>query len=280
MVFIQCSPKCSASCLRYMLTLDPYLVHRFQKHKLPAVAAALMWLSLLCPIDDPPLHMRLEGYLLIAREAQWLWKVRRSMDNKNQFLYYFMRFLSNHERSGNLFVGSAISTAHFAQVCAERAWRGILVLDHQFMSENWGYVHSTIPNALLDNILDRLLVYFNDVMNLIIGVPYARSSAVDIIQHTKVSQTPISFSLGPLNHIIFILRTKMRVDDMSDLVKFVEASVAEDQKESFESQLLRWRNTKTEATAPMGSTMVRSPFIFCVACVKFCSIDISISGTI
>ena len=224
--------------------------------------------------------MRLEEYLLIAREAQWLWQVRRSMDDKIQFLYCFMRFLSNHERSGNLFVGSAISTAHFAQVCAQRAWRGISVLDHQFMSENWGYVHSTIPNALLDNILDRLLVYFNDVMNLIIDVPYARSTTDEIIQNIKVSQTPISFSLGPLNRIVFIRRTKMRIDDMSDLVKFVEASVAEDQKESFESQLLRWRYTKTEVTAPIGSTMVRSPYIFRVACIKFCSTDMSISGPI
>ena len=36
----------------------------------------------------------------------------------------------------------------------------------------------------------------------------------------------------------------MRMDDIMDLVKFVEASETEDQKESFESQLLRWRNTK------------------------------------
>ena len=72
----------------------------------------------------------------------------------------------------------------------------------------------------------------------------------------------------------------MRIDDMSDLVKFVEASVTEDQKESFESQLLRWRNTRTEVTAPIGSTMLRSPFIFMVASVKSCFTDISISGTI
>ena len=72
---------------------------------------------------------------------------------------------------------------------------------------------------------------------------------------------------------------KMRIDDIMDLVKFVEATATADQKESFESQLLRWRNTKTEVTAPIGSTMVRSSFIFSVAWVKSCSTDISISGT-
>ena len=117
------------------------------------------------------------------------------MTNKIQFLYVFMRFLSDHRRSGNLFVGSAISITHFAQVCALRAWRGISVLDHPFGSENWKYVHSTIPNALIDNIIDRLLVYLCDVMNLLIlgDAPYEKSFKLAgyemIIQTIKVSQT-------------------------------------------------------------------------------------------
>ena len=205
------------------------------------------------------------------------------MNDKFQFRYLFMSFLSNHERSGNLFVGNAISIAHFAQVCAQRVWRGILPADHQFSSGDQGYVHSTIPTALLDNILDSLLFYFHDVMNLIIDAPYEGSfNEVDdmIIHNIKVSQTPISFSLGPLNRNTFIRRTKMRIEDIMDLVKFVDATTTEDQKESFESQRLRWRNTKTEVTAPIGSTtLVRSPFISSVACVKSCSTDVSISGT-
>ena len=100
-----------------------------------------------------------------------------------------------------------------------------------------------------------------------------------IIQNIKVSQTPITLSLGSLNHNIFIRCTKMRMDDIMDLVKFVEASATEDQKESFGSQLLRWRNTKTEVPALIGFTVVRSPFIFSVACAKSCSTDASISGT-
>ena len=51
-------------------------------------------------------------------------------------------------------------------------------------------------------------------------------------------------SVGPLNRIIFIRRTKMRIDDIVDLVKFVEATTTKDQEESFESQLSRWRNKK------------------------------------
>ena len=206
------------------------------------------------------------------------------MTDNIQFLYFLMHFLSNHERSGDLFVGSAISITHFAQVCAQRAWRGILVLDHPpIASENRRYVHSAIPNALLDNILDRLLLYFHNVMNLLIlgDAPYEKSSKLAnemIIQDIKVSQTPISSSLDPLNRDTLIRRTKMRIDDIMDLVKFVDATATEDQKESFESQLLRWKNTKTKVTMPIGSAMVRSPFILNVAWVKSCSPDISISG--
>jgi len=151
-----------------------------------------MWLTLLGPIDRAPL--RLGSHEPIVQEAEWLWEVRTCMNDKIQFLYIFMRFLSNHGRSGNLFVGSAISITHFAQVCAQRAWRVILVLDHPFGSENWRYVHSAIPNALLDNILDRLLVYLYDVMNLLIpgDAPYEKSSKLaneTILQNIKVSQT-------------------------------------------------------------------------------------------
>ena len=53
----------------------------------------------------------------------------------------------------------------------------------------------------------------------------------------------------------------MRIDNIMDLVKFVEATATEDQNESFEGQLLRWRTTKTEVTVPIRSTMVRSPTI-------------------
>ena len=70
----------------------------------------------------------------------------------------------------------------------------------------------------------------------------------------------------------------MRIDDVMDLVKFVEATATENQKESFEGQLLRWRNTKMEVTMPISSTMVRSPFILIISCVKSCSTDVSISG--
>ena len=141
------------------------------------------------------------------------------MGGRLQFLYFFMCFLSNHGRSVNLFVGSAISITHFAQVCAQRALRDILVLEHPFGSENWRYVPSATPYALSDNILDRLLVHLSDVMDLLFPAldPYEMSSelAVEIIvQQIKVSQTPISLSLGPLNHNIFIRRTKMRIDDL------------------------------------------------------------------
>ena len=71
----------------------------------------------------------------------------------------------------------------------------------------------------------------------------------------------------------------MRISDIMDLVKFVEATATKGQKESFESQLLRWRNTKTKATAPMSSTMVRSLFILSVSRIKACSTDVSILGT-
>ena len=225
--------------------------------------------------------MRLGGDQLIVQEAEWLWEVQTSMGDKTPFLYFFMCFLSSHGRSGNLFVGSAISITHFAQVCAQRAWTGISVLDHPFGSENWRYVRSAVPNALLDNVLDRLLIYLYDVMNLLIprDAPYQKGSKLaneTIIQLIKVSQTPISSSLGPLKHNIFICRTKMRIDDIMDLVKFVEATATENQTESFESQMLRWRNYKTEVTAPIGSTMVRSPFIFSISCVKSCSTDVPI----
>ena len=62
-----------------------------------------------------------------------------------------------------------------------------------------------------------------------------------IIQNIQVSQTPTSLSLSPLNHNIFIRRMKMRIDDIMDLVEFVEATVDEDKMESFEIQTLRWR---------------------------------------
>ena len=269
--------------MRYTSVLDQYLVHRFQKHKLPAVAAALMWLTLLVPMERAP--WRLEGHELIAREAEWVSDVRTFTNDEIQFRYFFKCFLSNPGRSGNIFVGRAITITHFAQVCAQRAWRGISVLDHPSGSENWRYIHSAISNALLDNILDRLLVYLYDVMNLLIPgyANFEESSKLAdemLIQNIKVSQALISLSLGPLNHNIFIRHTKMRISDIVDLVKFVEATATEDQTESFESQMLRWRNNKTKVTAPIGFTMVRSPFIFGVACVKSCSTDISIPGTI
>ena len=204
------------------------------------------------------------------QEAEWLWQIRKRMEDEIGFLDFLMRFLSNHGRAGNLFVGSAISTTHFAHVCAQRAWRGILGVNHS-SSENRRYSHSAIPNALFGNILDRLLVYLYDVINFLIPgyVPFGESSRLadeTLIRKIKVSQAPISLSLGPLNYNILIRRTKMRIDDMMDLVKFVEATTTGDKKESFESQWLRWRNTKTKVTAPIASTMVGSPFIFSVAC--------------
>ena len=190
-----------------------------------------------------------------------------------------MCFLSSHGRSGNLFVGNAISTTHFAQVCAQRVWRNIFVLS---CSDNRPYVHSAIPNALLDNILDRVLAYLYDVMNLLIpgDVPLENSFKLadeTMIQNIKVSQTPIYLSLGPLNRNIFIRRTKIHIDDITDLVKFVE--VTANVKESFRSQLFLQRSTKNMVTAPIGSTMVGSPFIYSVARVKSCSNDMPISDT-
>lgn len=149
-----------------------------------------MWLTLLGPTVD----WRLGRHELILQEAERFWEVRIHMKDEIQFLHFFMRFLSNRGRSGDLFVGSAISTAHFAQVCAQRAWRDILVLSHPLSSENRTYVHSAIPNALLDNILNRLLVYLYDVMNLLIpsDAPFEESSKLAdemIIQNIKASQT-------------------------------------------------------------------------------------------
>ena len=147
--------------------------------------------------------MRLRGYDLIEQEDKWLWDARTHMNHNSQFRYFFMCFLSNHGRSGNMFVGRAISITHFAQVCALRAWRSISVLDHRGGSENWKYVHSAIPNVLLDNILDRLLVYLYDVMNLLIlgaahETSYHRYHRLDnemVIRNIKVSQIPIYLSL-------------------------------------------------------------------------------------
>ena len=138
---------------------------------------------------------------MILQEAGRFREFRKHVKDEIQFLHFFMRFLSNRGRSGNLFVGSAISITHFAQVCAQRVWRGILVLSRP---NNRPYVHSAIPTVLLDNILDRVLVYLHDVMNLLIpgDVPseYGLSLADEtIIQNIKVSQTPIALSLGPLN---------------------------------------------------------------------------------
>ena len=141
-------------------------------------------------MDPEPL--RLGSHEFPVQGAEWFWEVRRYMEDKIQFLSFFMCFLSNYGRSVNLFVGSAISITHFAQVCAQRALRDILVLDHPFGSENWRYVHSAIPYARLDNALDRLLIHLYDVMDLLIPAfaPYERSSklAVEIIvQKIRVS---------------------------------------------------------------------------------------------
>ena len=183
---------------------------------------------------------------MILREAEWFWQVRIWMDDRFQFCYLFKHFLSDRGRSGSVFVGSAISITHFSQVCAQRVWTDLLILDHPFGSENWRYVHSAIPNALLNNILDRLLVYLYDIMNLLIpgDAPHEKSWKLAdevIIQNIQVSQTPTSLSLSPLNHNIFIRRMKMRIYDIVDLVEFVEATVDEDKMESFEIQMLRWR---------------------------------------
>ena len=179
-----------------------------------------MWLTLLAPIG--PEISRLGTHEFPVQGAEWFWEVRRYIEDKIQSLYFFMCFLSNHGRSVNVFVGSAISTAHFAQVCAQRVLRDILVLDHPFGLENWRYVDSTTPYALLDNILNRLLIHLCDVMDLLFPAfrrdEVSSELAVEIIvQKIKVSQTPISLSLGPLNRNIFIRRTKMRIDDLVEL---------------------------------------------------------------
>ncbi|EDR06986.1 uncharacterized protein LACBIDRAFT_328394 [Laccaria bicolor S238N-H82] len=67
----RCSSECSDLCFRYTSVLDRYLVHRFQKHKLPPVAAALMGLTLLGPIERAP--WRSGDHELIVREADWFW---------------------------------------------------------------------------------------------------------------------------------------------------------------------------------------------------------------
>ena len=167
-----------------------------------------MWLTLFISMDPAPL--RLGCHEFPVQGANWFWAVQRCMEDKNQFLYFFMCFLSNHQQSVNLFIGSAISITHFAQVCTQRVLTDILVLDHPFGSENWRYIHCIIPNALLDNILDRLLIHLCNVMDLLFPAfgPYETSSelTIDIIvQKIKVSQTPISLSLGPLNHNIYHL---------------------------------------------------------------------------
>ena len=195
-----------------------------------------MWLTLLVSLHRAPMHLA-GSHELIVQEAEWFWEVGRCMKDKIQFLHFFMCFLSNPGRSANLFVGSAISITHFAQVCAQNAWRGILVSDRPFGSENWKYVHSAIPNALSDNIPDRLLVYLNDMLNLLIpgDAPYEKSLKLAdevIIQNIKVSQIPISLIVGSLNRNIFIRHTKMRIDDITDLLNFVEATVAEDKIQS------------------------------------------------
>ena len=235
-----------------------------------------MWLTLLSLIERPSSPWG--GDKLVLQEAAWFLNVRQ-MDDKIQFLYLFMHFLSNHGRSSNLFVGNAISITHFAQVCAQTVWRGILVLD-PFDLENWMYVHSVTPNMLLDDMLDRLFVHLSNVMDLLMcgDAPDEKSykpADQTIMQNIKVSQT---LSLGLLNCNIFIRCMKMHMDDIMDLVKFVEASMTEDQKESFKKQLLRRRNTKRKVTALIGSTLVRSLLIFSIACAKPCSTDISISG--
>ena len=155
-----------------------------------------MGLTLLGPISRTPLV----GLTLIVQEAEWWSEVRTHMEDKIQFLYSFMGFLSNHRRSGNVYIGRAISMTHFAYVCAQKAWTGISVLDRPTGSENWRYVYSAIPNAPLDNILDRLLVYLYDAMNLLIfsGASYEKSYNLThemVIQNIKVSQTLISLSL-------------------------------------------------------------------------------------
>ena len=148
-----------------------------------------MWLTLLHPIDRAP--WRFLGPDLILKEGGWFWNARTRMNN-TKFLYFFMRFLSNQRRSGRLFVGPAISITHFAQVCALRVWRDILVLGQPFESEIREYVHSAITTALLDNILYRLLLYSYHVMNLLTsGDPsYERSYNLShemVIQNIKVS---------------------------------------------------------------------------------------------
>ena len=92
------------------------------------------------------------------------------------------------------------------------------------------------------------------MLNLLISsnAPYEKSLKLTdevIIQNIKVSQTLISLSIGPLNHNIFIHHMKMHIDDITDLLKFVEATTAENKIESFKGQMLHWINAKTEFTA-------------------------------
>ena len=82
-----------------------------------------MWLRLLAPMDHA--LMTLRGHESIRQEAEWFWEVQKWMKGETQFLIFFMSFLSNHGWSINLFVGSAITSTHFSQVCAQMAWRGI-----------------------------------------------------------------------------------------------------------------------------------------------------------
>ena len=154
-----------------------------------------MWLALFGPFVE----CRFGNEELILQEVRSFGELATQKEDKFQFLSFFMRFLSSRGRSSNLFVGSAMSTTHFAQVCAQKVWRDISVLSRPC---NRPYVHSTIPNmALLDNILDRLLVYLYDLMNLLIfgNAPYVKSHNVAheiIIQDIRVSQTPISLCLA------------------------------------------------------------------------------------
>lgn len=159
-----------------------------------------MWLRLLGPTGPAPLP--LEGLSLILQEAEWFWHVRTRITDKVQFLHLFMGFLSNDRRSGEVYVGSAISIAHFAHVCAQKAWTGLELGARWrvlYGSERRRYVDSAIPDALLDDILHRLAAYLYDVMNLLIfgDAPRQKSDKLTpemLTQNIKVSYTPISLS--------------------------------------------------------------------------------------
>lgn len=71
----------------------------------------------------------------------------------------------------------------------------------------------------------------------------------------------------------------MHIDNVVDLVKFVEATVTGDQDESFASQLLHWRDAKMKVTALIGSPMVWFPIILSVCCINSCYTNISILDT-